>query len=82
MTTKPRKPRRMREWPDRPTLEELDEICRVPGGAAERSALEELLRLCNAHGFGRIPQMANAIEYIWRNPKSPLGITAGKRGRK
>lgn len=39
------------------------------GHAKETDAICCLLGLCKLLGFGRIPQLANAIEDIWRNPE-------------
>ena len=54
---------------DVPTIEDLDCIIFFPKGSKgydeERAYLEELLALCEKHGFGRIPQAASWIEAIW-----------------
>jgi hypothetical protein len=34
----------------------------------ERQVIQQLLNLCNEFGFGRVPQIAQAIEDIWRHP--------------
>ena len=67
-----------RKWPDIPSLEDLECIISWPKGTAgyqnELEALGDLLRLCTMHGFGRLPQMANQIEDIWRNPEKVAEI--------
>ena len=61
-----------REWPDAPSFEELECLILWPKGTIgynnELLAIKTLHNLCKAQGFGRIPQLANCIEEIWRDP--------------
>ena len=64
----------MRKGHETPTLEELDCLIMWPEGSVgetqDRRTLFILLKLCRDTGFGRIPQLANAIEDIWRHPEA------------
>jgi len=63
----------MRRPLDRPTEEELQCLVDWPEGTTgnqdEKSMLKCLIALCDSQGFGRVHQMMNAIEEIWRDPK-------------
>jgi len=54
-----------------PKVEDLDCINVWPketvGYYREKNVLIDLLLLCKEHGFGRIPQLAQEIEDIWRH---------------
>jgi len=39
-----------------------------PRYAETQKALEQLVALCDKHGYGGLPQMAEGIQAIWRNP--------------
>lgn len=39
------------------------------GNSTERLVIQELNDLCKRFGYGRVPQIANALEEIWRNPE-------------
>lgn len=60
----------------RPTIEDLECLIMWPKGTAgyweERANIQELLKLCEDHGFGRIPQMAQQIEEIWRGEEKAI----------
>ncbi len=55
-----------------PTLNDLDCLVTWPRGTVgehnDRFLIEQLLSLCQLHGFGRVPQLAAQIEEIWRDP--------------
>lgn len=57
---------------EQPTLKQLECLISWPAGSVgeqqEMVAIAVLLSLCRKHGFGRVPQLACAIEDIWRNP--------------
>ena len=38
------------------------------GFNSERSLVRLLNRLCQQHGYGRIPQLTEQIEALWRDP--------------
>ncbi len=40
------------------------------GYKAEDALIALLNMCCKEHGYGRVPQIANAIEDIWRNPEN------------
>lgn len=39
------------------------------GEVQERQLVIILNNLCKKHGYGRVPQLAQAIEDLWRNPE-------------
>lgn len=55
-----------------PTLSDLACLNTWPSGsmgeAQDKVLLQQLLTLCEQHGFGRVPQLAAEIEEIWRDP--------------
>ena len=57
---------------NQPTLNDLECLILWPKGSrgydVEREMIADLLALCKDHGFGRVPQVAAAIEEIWRDP--------------
>ena len=59
-----------------PTIEDLECLIMWPKGTAgywtERAVLNDLLRLCKEHGFGRVPQLAQQIEEIWRGGEESI----------
>lgn len=74
-----------RQFPDAPSRTELECLITWPQGTVdaqeEREAIEGLLILCQKHGFGRIPQLANEIEDLWRFPEKRAGYKASKKAR-
>jgi len=48
-------------------LNSWPEICR--GHAKDQKLVQLLNELCINHGYGRISQLAQALEEIWRNPE-------------
>jgi len=59
---------------ERPRITDLyDALVLYPPGSRgeehDKKMIRELLGLCEMHGFGRVPQVANAIEEIWRDPE-------------
>jgi hypothetical protein len=57
-----------------PTIEQLKSLIRWPEGTVgyqnELDMLIKMRALCEAHGYGRVPQIAAEIEDIWRNPEN------------
>ena len=57
-----------------PTIEQLKSLIMWPEGTVgyqnELDMLVKMHALCEKHGYGRVPQIANAIEDIWRNPEN------------
>jgi len=57
-----------------PTIEQLKSLIMWPEGTVgyqnELDMLTKMRALCEEHGYGRVPQIANAIEDIWRNPEN------------
>ena len=57
-----------------PTIEQLKSLIMWPEGTVgyqnELGMLVKMRALCEEHGYGRVPQIANAIEDIWRNPEN------------
>lgn len=48
------------------------------GAQQERQLVRLLNRLCQKHGYGRVPQLAAAIEAIWRDPDKGAEFVASK----
>lgn len=42
------------------------------GYAQEEALLGDLLRLCELHGFGRVAQLTESIEEIWRGGEAAI----------
>ena len=65
-----------------PKMSDLECLVMWPKGSVgerqEREVVSTLLHLCEKHGFGRVPQLANAIEKIWRDPESVKDFQAEK----
>ena len=57
---------------DPPTIEELSCLIGWPKGSNgetnELNAIKTYMNLCKKNGWGRMTQLANAIDDIWRNP--------------
>jgi hypothetical protein len=57
-----------------PTIEQIKSLIRWPEGTVgyqnELDMLIKMRALCEEYGYGRVPQIANAIEDIWRNPEN------------
>ena len=55
-------------------LEDLSCLNRWPDGTSaydvDEGAINDLLKLCNLVGFGRICELANAMHDIWHNPSN------------
>ncbi len=55
-----------------PSINDLECLILWPKGsvgyAEEYALVSSLLRLCDRHGYGRVPQLAAAIEEIWNDP--------------
>lgn len=55
-----------------PTDAELSCLNSWPGGTngyiQETELIHDLNELCKKHGYGRVPQVAQAINEIWNNP--------------
>ena len=55
-----------------PSITDLECLIMWPRGTrgweAERELILVLDRLCREHGYGRVPQVVEGIEVIWRNP--------------
>lgn len=66
-----------------PTADQLDCLVLWPAGSKgefdERRAVETLLALCEEHGFGRIPQLAEAINDIWHNGEPAIKRSERKK---
>ena len=58
---------------DKPTIENLRCLIMAAEGTVgydnEHELIKELLTMCEEHGFGRVSQLAGAIEEIWRYPE-------------
>ena len=56
----------------RPEDESIKSLIRWPDGTkgyySELNLLRDLRRLCDEHGYGRVPQLAEQVEDLWRNP--------------
>ena len=54
-----------------PTLEDLECLNTYPKGTVgyweERALVQDLLELCQKDGFGRVSQLSQLIEEIWRD---------------
>ena len=46
------------------------------GYCDEYKLLSTLLLMCDEHGYGRIPQLCEQIEDIWRNPEKKESYAA------
>jgi len=59
---------------DRPTDEALKSLIMWPEGTVgyhnELNLLKQMRDMCDKHGYGRVPQLANAVEDLWRNPEN------------
>jgi len=57
-----------------PSAEKLECLIRWPSGSQgetkERDMLKTYIDLCKENGFGRMSQIADEVEDIWRHPKS------------
>ena len=57
-----------------PEMEELECLIMWPDGTVgyhdERAAIRKYLSLCKQIGFGRMAQLAESVEDIWRNPEA------------
>jgi len=57
---------------DAPNLEDIACLNSWPEGTIgheeDKVLLSQLLGLMQKHGFGRIPQLSQQIEDLWRNP--------------
>lgn len=58
---------------DKPTIKNLECLIHWPEGTIgyrkEYQLLKKLLTMCEEHGFGRMAQLAQQTEDIWRNPE-------------
>jgi hypothetical protein len=61
-----------------PDMEDLECINGWPsescGFLNDKNAILDILELCKKHGFGRVSQLANQIEKIWRNPEKIMEL--------
>ena len=59
-----------------PTMKELECLICWPKGTIgetkERQAIQKFLELCKDRGFGRMAQIAEQIDDIWRNPEKVI----------
>lgn len=42
------------------------------GYEKEKKLIDDLVSLCEKHGFGRVPSLANFIEEIWRGDEKTI----------
>ena len=58
----------------RPTEESLKSLIMWPEGTvgyySELSLVRKIKELCDEHGYGRVPQIAEQVNDIWNNPES------------
>jgi hypothetical protein len=70
---------------DPPTFEELQCVMTWPPGTVgyqqEKQLIETLLKLCAQHGFGRMAQIMQDIEIIWRNPDKAKEFQQAQKDR-
>lgn len=63
-------------FPDPVENTALDCLNAWPEGTEGHEIDEEVIhiinKLCQLHGYGRVPQLANAIEEIWRDPETAI----------
>lgn len=66
-----------------PTRQDLECLIAWPpdtvGEISERVLIDKLLELCHIYGFGRVPQVAEQIEDLWRNPEKRTVYEKSKR---
>ena len=59
---------------ERPGFSELMSLNSWPEGTrgyyTDVELIHSLITLCNLHGYGRVHQLMEQIEEIWRNPES------------
>lgn len=69
-----------RHFPQHVPLDDLKCLVVWPEGTVghiqELTIIELLNELCKQHGYGRVPQLAAAIEDIWRHPEKIADYTA------
>lgn len=60
-----------RRWPNPVNDTELDCLVMWPPGTVgesqEQAIVRVLNKLCRTHGYGRVPQLAQQIENLWRD---------------
>jgi len=66
-----------------PTLDDLKCLVTWPPGSRgeqeETVLVGQLLSLCQQHGFGRVAQLTERIEAIWRDPAVRCSEESSKR---
>lgn len=62
----------MRQTHDPLIIEDVECLISWPDNTVgydnEKILLQILIKLCEEQGYGRVPQLANKIEEIWRDP--------------